>query len=611
LRIWVPILAITGLVSSNVAAKDAILKGLRDEHPRLILTDKKLGELKRAIAKSPEVAKAYADLREEAEEYFEKPTIEYSIPDGLRLLAMSRRCVDRMYLLGLMWRLSGEERYAERAFKELEAAAGFPDWNPKHFLDTGEMSLAFGIGYDWLYDFLSPARREFVRKALIEKGIGAYLEGHQNKAWWVTASHNWGQVCHGGVGVGALAIASEEPALAEDILEKAYAGFALCMPAYAPDGGIAEGPGYWGYATRYAVHFMAAAETALGADRGLAESPGFPESGFFRIHSAGPLGLTFNFADAGNRAGSAEVMYWLAKRFKQKAYAAHAFECQRWPNALALVWGAEFKSREAVEKKGYPPVPLDAFYRGTDVVFMRSAWNDPRAVYIGFKGGDNQANHSHLDLGSFVLDALGQRWVVDLGGDDYNLPGYWSSKRWTYYRLKNEGHNTLVLDGGIQDPRAASRIVAFESTPQRSHAVADLSKAYAPAASSVRRGIALLGRSRVLVQDEIECAAPCDADWFLHTPAEVSGEGARVVLSLGGEKLLAEILEPAGAKFTWEPAPAGPSGTANDGVTRLGIRLDKILRARIAVLLTPGGQGRDLPALEPLSSWKGVVQAAQ
>ncbi len=555
MRIWIPALAITALAAGYVAADETILKGLRKDHPRLILTDKKVKELKRAIEKSPEAGKAYAELREEAEELFEKGTVKYSIPDGLRLLAMSRRCVDRMYLLGLLWQLSGEERYAERAFKELEAAAGFPDWNPKHFLDTGEMSLAFGIGYDWLYDYLSPARRDLIRKALVEKGINAYFKGHEEKAWWVTSSHNWGQVCHGGVAVGALGIASEEPALASEVLEKALAGYKLCMPAYAPDGGIGEGPGYWGYATRYAVHFMASAETALGDDRGLSDSPGFPETGFFRMHSVGPLKLTFNFADAGDWAGTAHVMHWLAKRFGQKAFAAHAFDSQRWPEALAFVWGAEFGSREALENKGYPPVPLDAFYKGTDVVFMRSAWNDSRAVYVGFKGGDNKVNHSHLDLGSFVLDALGKRWAVDLGGDDYNLPGYWSSKRWTYYRLKNEGHNTLVINGGIQDPRAAAPIVIFHSSPDRSHAVADLTEGYAPAASSVKRGIALLKRSRVLVQDEIECGEPGDVDWFLHTRAQVTGEGSRLMLRMEGQELAAEILEPADARFTFEPAP--------------------------------------------------------
>ena len=87
--------------------------------------------------------------------------------------------------------------------------------------------------------------------------------------------------------------------------------------------------------------------------------------------------------------------------------------------------------------------------------------------------------------------------------DDYNLPGYFGNKRWTYYRLATVGQNTLLIDGQNQDPKAAAPIVAFDSTPGGSHAVADLSAAYAKQASEGRRGIALVDRRQVLVQDEI------------------------------------------------------------------------------------------------------------
>ena len=48
--------------------------------------------------------------------------------------------------------------------KELRAAAAFPDWNPSHFLDTAEMTHAFAIGYDWLYEGLGPEARGVQRR---------------------------------------------------------------------------------------------------------------------------------------------------------------------------------------------------------------------------------------------------------------------------------------------------------------------------------------------------------------------------------------------------------------------------------------------------------------
>ena len=62
-----------------------------------------------------------------------EPLIEYSIPDGLRLLGTSRLAVDRIYKLCLMYRLEGDTKFADRAIEEMLSAVEFPDWNPKHF----------------------------------------------------------------------------------------------------------------------------------------------------------------------------------------------------------------------------------------------------------------------------------------------------------------------------------------------------------------------------------------------------------------------------------------------------------------------------------------------
>ena len=55
------------------------------------------------------------------------------------------------------------------------------------------------------------------------------------------------------------------------------------MASFAPDGGWPEGPGYWDYATQYNVFYLAALETALGTDFGLDKTPGFADTGNFRI----------------------------------------------------------------------------------------------------------------------------------------------------------------------------------------------------------------------------------------------------------------------------------------------------------------------------------------
>ena len=108
--------------------------------------------------------------------------------------------------------------------------------------------------------------------------------------------------------------------------------------------------------------------------------------------------------------------------------------------------------------------------------------------WVTLKGGSNAASLGHLDLGSFVIDALGQRWAVDPGPDYFNLPEYFGPLRWTYFRLRTESHNTLLVDGRNQDVSATAPIVGFGDDSYRAFAIADLTAAYRPAVSRARRG---------------------------------------------------------------------------------------------------------------------------
>src|SRR5207244_1654015 len=99
-----------------------------------------------------------------------------------------------------------------------------------------------------------------------------------------SAVHNWNQVCNGGITLGALAIADEEHDRAEYLVKQSIDSIQLAMASYAPEGGWAEGPGYWQYATSYNVYYLAALQSALGTDFGLSSLPGFAHAGDFRIY---------------------------------------------------------------------------------------------------------------------------------------------------------------------------------------------------------------------------------------------------------------------------------------------------------------------------------------
>ncbi|MEW6746380.1 MAG: heparinase II/III family protein [Planctomycetota bacterium] len=594
---------------------ERLLHTLQAPHPRLLADTARFAELRRQVTRDELLRSWFATLEEAGKLLLSHPPSSYEIPDGLRLLETSRRVLERAYKLGMLWRLRGDKRYRDRLWKELAAAAAFPDWNPRHFLDTAEMTHAFAIAYDWCYDAWDESERQTIAKAIREKGLEPALAAYRGDppAWWTRATHNWNQVCNGGIAIGALAIAETEPEMAAQLLHEALSRLPRAMERYAPDGAWDEGPAYWTYATTYNTILLAALETALGTSFGLSEIPGFAPTGTYPIYLTGPTSKPFNFADADERTIRAPALFWLARRFGLPLLAA--YQCRvATGHPLDLLW---YEPSGAVPE----PAPLDAYFRRVEVVTMRSAWTDPKSLFVALKGGDNQTNHGHLDLGSFVLDALGERWALDLGADDYNLPGYWSrdesGARWTYYRLRAEGHNTLVIDPGSladQNPLAKAGIIKYSSTRERALAAVDLTEAYAPRAERVWRGVSLVERRRVLVQDEIEAASPHDVWWFLHTAAriELSDTGREALLVQAEKRLRARILEPTGVRFQVQaarPLPTSPDPAGqrrNEKISKLAIHIPGATTVRLLVeMVALDGEGVDPGALDtrPLADW--------
>jgi len=603
-------------VTVPIPAATNILATLHTPHPRLLAREADWQALQTRVTEDDQLKQWMETLSAGAAKLLDAPPSQYEIPDGKRLLATSRRVLNRVQLLGLLWRLEQDPRWAHRAWAELEAAARFKDWNPSHFLDTAEMTHAFAIGYDWMYDAWTPEQRDVLRRAMIDKGLRPAMEIHDRKAWWTTSRNNWNQVCNGGIGIGALALADLEPELCGRLLEAGLNSIQLAMEEFAPDGACIEGPGYWNYATSYNVVLLAALDSALGTEFGLSEFPGFDQTGWVPIHLCGPAGRSFNYADSSEGNVRGPQLFWLASRFNEPGFAAFQKRAAA-PEPLDVIW---YRPDLAAPVAA---LPLAKFFRDSEVVTMRGNWTDPDTTFVGFKAGKNNANHGQLDIGNFVLDALGQRWAMDFGRDDYNLPGYFGRQRWDYYRLRAEGHNTLVINPGPGPDQVLTNtpITRFESDAGRVFAIGDLTAAYGPSVQRVERGVSLLNGRDVLVQDEIEwseagAGKPLDVWWFMHTQASMDrlqGDGRRALLDRGKRRLEVRLLAPADAQISSmpaEPLPGSPNPANqanNERYRKLVIHLPEVQTLRLAVLFTPLADGEETslsePEVVPLVEW--------
>ena len=135
------LLQVAGAITA-FAQTEPPLNSLRPEHPRLLWLSADVTHTRDLLRENATARKCLADLEREADRIQNAPPAEYKL-SGPRLLAQSRRVLERIYTLGILYRLDGKRTRLERAIKELRAAAVFKDWNSSHFLDVAEMTHAF------------------------------------------------------------------------------------------------------------------------------------------------------------------------------------------------------------------------------------------------------------------------------------------------------------------------------------------------------------------------------------------------------------------------------------------------------------------------------------
>ncbi len=576
-----------GLPSAGRAQGD-ILKKIRPEHPRLILTQPDWEKLRAATKSDPVKSAWLEDLRRTAEAQMQRSRTRYRL-DNNQLLFKSREALTQLSIFGAMYRLTGEKRYAQAAKEELLAVTAFPDWNPAHFLDTGEMTAAVAIGYDWIYDALDSSERKNIEATIVRLGLQPGLKAYDKPDWWVQNPNNWNIVCHGGLTLGALAVAEVAPDIAEKTVEFALRDVPFAMRTWGPDGAWPEGFEYWAYTSQYNVMLIASLQSALGSDFGLLSIPGFSRAGFFPIYETGPSGTTFNFADAQPEARPerAPQMFWLARTFHQPAFAA--FELPHVNPTNISIWDLLYAGIEPLPsgQTATASLPLFTVFHGVqDVGIARSSWDDPAATWVALKGGDNSAGHAHLDLGSFVFEVSGERWAVDPGRDEYSLPGYFGKERWRYFRTGTRAHNTLIVDNQNQPVDAKAKITASGlENGQDYFFVIDLSQVYN--IGRVQRRIELIGGHDLKITDDVEGTSAHNILWNMLTRAnvDIDSRGRSATLSQDGRTLSVRILAPADGKFELQPG-AGSSPEAQAGnLKRLTLGLTSVKTAHIVVQL--------------------------
>ncbi len=537
----------------NPMSLQYLKKNLSKSSPRLVLTPAIEQNLKQKLKTDPVVKNYFAAMKLNAAQILKQDLLIRKL-EGRRLLGVSREMLYRMNILAMVYRMEKDPAILKRIDEELTAVCNFSDWNPSHFLDVAEMSMAVAIAIDWAGKDLPKPTVELALKSLIEKGINPSYAGKGMS--WITGTNNWNQVCNGGMIAAAIVIADKDPELAAKTIARSLDGMPYALQEYAPDGVYPEGSTYWGYGTSFSIVTSSMLTSAFGTDFGIADYPAFLKSADFRLLSIAPSGWYFNYADCGDKGGEEGdiPLAWFAAKtgnsiyFQKEKYLMAPESMGKLPRTAGagLVWLSEFKSTNETTLplawKGDGPNPI---------VIFRGGENDPGQYYFGGKGGRATSSHGNMDAGSFVFELDGVRWVVDPGNQSYNeieQTGFdlWGScqdcQRWTLLTKNNFGHSTVTVNNALFVNNGFASLKNFQDgkTPE---ATFDLTPVYGENIKSASRRFVKENNRSILIEDQLQLSKETKMiTWQLMTTADVEIIKGGAILKQDGKTLKLENL---------------------------------------------------------------------
>ena len=578
-------------------------------HPRLLM---RAGEEPQVVADS-EFAKADSVIRAFSDAVLDEPPVTRAFI-GRRLLHTSREALKRIFWLGYTYRVHGGEVYARRAIDEMLAVSAFTDWNPAHFLDVGEMTMAVAIGYDWLYDEMTPDQRATVARTIIDKGLKP--AGNEADAWFYRSEINWNSVCNAGMVYGALAVWEEDPDYCRSMLEKSLESNKLAYKAYE-GGGYPEGYNYWGYGTSFQIMLEAAVESAFppitenhpiqtfntGTNTFEPDSIPFSyayttgnvthdflaSSEFVRFTST-PAGNCYSFSDSYRKANGQYMQAWMLTRTGDPSLLYPEMRIMEDTGYRRLCEERLFPMFliSLSRAPGFEIFPPEGHYYqcdGTTPLFVYRGGRTSRTDdYLGVKGGLTMSSHSHCDQGSFYFESDGVAWATDLGMQDYNSletagVDLWDmlqdSERWTVFRIGPFSHNILTVNGEV--PKV-NGVVHFRRTftpdlpspTTPAGAELDLTHLYDGFSHYVRK--VLYDGAHLEIVDTIQAAdTTCAVRWAMCSEAEATLLGDRILLHADGKQriLSATVSSPAAGSAS---SPALESASRSASASRVATR---------------------------------------
>lgn len=504
--------------------------------PRLLVTDKELAALREKARRIPWAKAFFRREKQIADEWLHRAVVLpprggqwwhwYACKkDGARLKTLSptkHRCpvcgtiysgwpyddvvLDRDHnrlsravrTLGLVYRLTGDRRYAAKAREILSAYADKYTKYPLHnihgkpavggghvgpqTLDESTWLIPLCQGADMIWDTLSRDEQAHAENGLFRPAaevIRRHKIGIHNIQCWKNSA------------VGLVGLLLNDPDLVWDAVKSSHGFEAQIRKGITADGQWFEGA--WGYHFYTMSALWALAEAGQRCGLNLY---GFEQDGrsYRRLFEA-PLDLAMPDLrlPAFNDSGTADVqsaagLYECALRYYGEARFARVIQGTNRRSLTAFVNGVEPLPQPPAKAHGSRNFPAAGY------AVLQHGQGD-KAAWLCLKYGPHGGGHGHPDKLNFVSWSRGGILAYDPGTTAYGVP---LQKEW--YRT-TIAHNTLTVDQTSQHP-AQGRCLAFATRPGLSAVLAEAGDIYPGV--TYRRAVALFAERLILILDEVK-----------------------------------------------------------------------------------------------------------
>ncbi len=554
------------------------------EHPYLFFSKEDVPVMLERIESTPHMKRIFEMLKVHGDLYMKIDADPDPVLNDLRsrFLGTDVYAANQGYFqagsvtLALLYQLTGDEAYAQRAYELTERLCQLDTWRMvAHAFEviydrvwplgaedeqvafgfdlwTGDTATDVAMVYDWIYPALSERQRDRIRGGLLDNAI-LRVRGNYEYQWWASAYHcNWAGICYNGLGLSSLALLTENPELI-DVVVRSCEGIEGMVSNITPQGGWIEGRHYSVYGLCQSMMFMDAIKRMSDGKINLFTIDGiYNAPADFALYGLGASFGDGSFVDKFGKAIGSPGMYGKLAAESGNTTAMYYVENYlprpmdyfggRRNNTMNSIWDLIWPMPDI---EGVKPAEASRHFTEIDWVVMRKDWGDEYVQLAAKCGPANDPHHGHLDAGSFNIGWKGEQLMGEMPQRFYDQ-SFFNDCRWEYLDVRSSGHNTVIVNGEEQVSGKrkdqpwrdkGGEVTRFESLPTYAYTQMDATNAY--------DNIHLKGWERTLILDKENnitlvldqvTAAPGSSIELLFHPTSTATVSDKGVVEFKGER---------------------------------------------------------------------------